>query len=146
MKKIKLENQMIVPVFTLLQELSLKAKASRGRNQFIKRLEEKSQEFNEALTEIRKEYFEVDADGELKSENGKYIYKDLSKENELNKRIEELNEELFEINFGEYSTKYEAMFEALDSTEEELSGQKAFAYNELMDAYEANENKKEEEK
>lgn len=142
MKTIKLENQLIVPVFQFLQEVSLKGKASRGRTQFSKRLEEKSKEFNDALTDLRKEYFELDDEGELKVDGDKYIYKDKSKEEELNEKIKELNEEGFEIQFGEYSTKYEALFTALDNLDEELNGQKALVYDELMTAYEANEEEK----
>ncbi|MGB3161540.1 MAG: DUF1617 family protein [Carnobacterium sp.] len=151
MKTIKLENQLLLPVFTFLQNVNLKAnKASRGRTQLLKRLEEKSKEFNEALTEIRKEYFEISEDGELVVVDGKYEFKDkenkVTLEAELNDKVEELNKETFEIQFGEYSTKYDALFLALDNLEVEISGQEAFAYNELMDAYEVNEDKKEEEK
>lgn len=142
MKTIKLENKLIVPVFQFLQEVSLKGKASRGRTQFSKRLQEKSKEFDEALTILRKEYFETDEDGELKVEEDKYIYKDKSQEEELNGKIKELDEEEFEIQFGEYSIKYDAFFTALDHLEEELNGPKALAYDELMTAYEANEEEK----
>lgn len=150
MKTIKLENQSIVPVFTFLQNVNLKAnKESRGRTQFIKRLEEKNKEFNEALTDIRKEYFEVGEAGEFKTVGEQLVYKEhvtTADKVLLNKQVEELNKEHFEIQFGEYSTKYDALFTALNDLEIELSGQEAFAYNELMDAYEANEDKKEEEK
>lgn len=139
MKKIKLKNYLIVPVFQLLQDVGLKDKASRGRTQFLKRLEEKNKDFNEALMEIRKEYFEVDDEGELRVEDGKYIFKDKKQEKELNEKVKELDEEEFEILFGEYSTKYEALFTALDNLDEELRGQKALAYDELMTAYEENE-------
>lgn len=151
MKTIKLENKLLVPVFTFLQSVNLKAnKASRGRTQLLKRLEEKSKEFNEALTEIRKEYFEIGEDGELVVVDSQYKFKDeknkTTLEAELNVKVEELNKEQFEIQFGEYSTKYDALFIALDNLEIEISGQEAFAYNELMDAYEVNEDIKEEEK
>lgn len=146
MKTIKLQNQLIVPVFTFLQDATLKGKATRGRNQFLKRLEEKSKDFNEALSDIRKEYFISDKDGELKVEDGNFIFKDEANKKEFEEKINELNEEEFEIQFGEYSTKYEALFSALDEYEEALSGQEALGYNELLDAYEANEDKKEEEK
>lgn len=53
-----------------------------------------------------------------------------------------MNEEELEIQFGEYAIKYGALFKALEEYEEGLSGQKALGYNELMDAYEANEAKK----
>lgn len=150
MKTIKLENQMIIPVFQFLQNATLVGKATRGRNQFLKRLEEKSKEFNEALTDIRKEYFVLDKEGELKVNKGEYKFKDEENKEELEKelaeKIKDLNKEECEIQFGEYSTKYDALFTALDSYEEGLSGQEALGYNELMDAYESNENEKEEEK
>lgn len=144
MKKIKLENKMIVPVFQFLQGATLKGKATRGRNQFMKRLEEKSKEFNEALTEVRKEYFLLDKEGELIVEDGNFIFKLDADKKELEDKIKELNEEELEIQFGEYSTKYEALFKALDEYEESLSGQDALGYNELMDAYEVNEANEEE--
>lgn len=142
MKTIKLQNQLIVPLFQFLQEINLKGKPSRGRTQFSKRLEEKSKEFNDSLTNLRKEYFELDNKGELKVDGDKYIYKDKTQEKELEEKIKELNEEEFEIQFGEYSTKYEALFTALNNLDEELNGQKALAYDELMTAYEANEEEK----
>ena len=150
MKKIKLQNQLIVPVFNFLTEVKLSAnKASRGRTQFLKRLEEKSKEFSEAVSDIRKEYFKVDENGELLVVDGEYQFKDpemkVVQDATLTKKLTELGEEAFEIHFGEYSTKYEALFTALDNLEVELSGQDAMAYNELMDAYESNESKNEEE-
>ena len=151
MKKIKLPNKLIVPVFNFLTETKLSAnKASRGRTQFLKRLEEKSKEFSEVVTDIRKEYFKVDDNGDLIAVDGQYQFKDpeieATQNVELTKKLNELGEETFEIHFGEHSTKYEALFSALDNLEVELSGSDALAYNELMDAYEANEDKKEEEK
>lgn len=150
MKKIKLANNLIVPVFNFLSEVKLSAnKASRGRTQFLKRLEEKSKEFNEAATDIRKEYFKVNDEGNLLVVDGEYQFKDPEmkavQDVALTKKLTELGEETFEIHFGEYSTKYEALFSALDNLEVELSGADALAYNELMDAYESNEGKSEEE-
>lgn len=137
----------MIPVFTLLKEAKLKNLASRGRNKFLKRLEEKNKEFNDELTEIRKDFFQLDEDGKLKVEEGKFIFKEEVEEyprlkEDLNKRVKELEEEIFEISFAEYSTKYEALFEALENLDEELSGDKALAYDELMDAYESIEEEK----
>lgn len=147
MKTIKLKNNLMVPVFTLLKEAKLKNQASRGRNKFLIRLEEKNNEFNDELTEIRKDFFQVDDEGKLKAEDGKFVFKtEVEKRPELkedlNKRIIELENEKFEISFTEYSTKYEALFEALEHLDEELSGDKALAYDELMDAYENTEEEK----
>lgn len=141
MKTIKLKNNLMVAVFTLLKEAKLKNLASRGRNKFLKRLEEKNKEFNDELTEIRKDFFQAEDDGKLKAEDGKFIFKPEVEEHpelkeDLNKRIKELENEEFEISFAEYSNKYEALFEALEHLDEDLSGDKALAYDELMDAYE----------
>lgn len=147
MKSIKLKNHLMIPVFALLKDAKLKNQASRGRNKFLKRLEEKNKEFNDELTEIRKEFFQVDEQGDLKVEDGHFIFKeevegDPEMKEDLDKRVKELHEETFEISFAEYSTKYEALFEALEHLDEELSGDKALAYDELMDAYENTEEEK----
>lgn len=147
MKTIKLKNNLMVAVFTLLKEAKLKNQASRGRNKFLKRLEEKNKEFNDELTEIRKDFFQVNDEGTLKAEDGKFVFKPEVEEHpemkeDLNNRVKELENEEFEISFAEYSTKYEALFEALEHLDEELSGDKALAYDELMDAYENTEEEK----
>lgn len=137
----------MVVVFTLLKDAKLKNQASRGRNKFLKRLEEKHKEFNDELTEIRKDYFQVDEEGNLKSENGTFIFKeevaDAESKAEMNDRLKALEDEEFEVSFAEHSTKYEALFSALAHLDEELSGDKAVAYDELMDAYEANNTEEE---
>lgn len=149
MKILKMQNKVIVPVFQFLQEATLKGAASRGRTKMLKRLEEKSKEYNDSLTEAQKEYFQVDETGELiKGNDGKFVLieKDKEKqkavEEEADKEIKRISEEEFEISFNEYATKYEALFTALETSEEELNGQKAFGYNELLEAYEAIEEEK----
>lgn len=145
MKTIKLKNVEVVPVFNFLQEVELVGQASRGRTKFNKRLEEKNKEFNEDLTEIRKDYFEVDEAGELVVKDNKFQPKeDMTDEQkkELKDRVKELEEEEVEVSFSEYSKKYEALFEALDQLDVPLKGQDAFAYDQLMTAYEENEEEK----
>lgn len=144
MQVIQLKNILIVPVFNLLNEAELKNKASRGRNKFLKRLEEKNKDFNDDLNDIRKDFFKTDSQGELVYEDGVFLFKDEvleneSKKEELSSRIMELENEEFEISFVEHSSKYKALFEALDTFDESLSGEKAIAYDELMDAYEKTE-------
>ncbi|WP_051932605.1 hypothetical protein [Carnobacterium inhibens] len=51
----------------------------------------------------------------------------------------ELNNEEFEISFSEHTSKFEAMFEALENSEVELCGEDALSYDELLDAYESSE-------
>ena len=137
----------VVPVFNFLGDLELVGQASRGRTKFNSRLEEKNKEYLEDLKVIRKEYFEVDEAGELKvNGEGNLTYLDnITDEDKkaLNERVLELQEETVEVSFTEYSTKYEAMFKDLDNLEIPLKGQKAYAYDLLMTAYEENEKENE---
>lgn len=141
MKKIIIKNEFIVPTFDFLKDIPLKTKASRGRTQFLKRLEDKQNEYNDFVKEINKKYFKVDDKNELIIEDEQYIFKkdDDDFKQERTKEVMELLEEETEILFGEYSTKYESLFEALDNMEIELSGQEAIVYDLLMEAYEKNE-------
>ncbi len=145
MKTLKIKNRYIIAVSNLLNEIKLKNQASRGRNKLIDRLVEKNQDFQEDLTEIRKDYFQVGEDGNLKVKDGHILFKeDVTEEDkeELNKRVDELQDEIFEIAFVEHSKKYEALFDALNNLDDDLSGEKAIAYDVLLDAYEENEEEK----
>lgn len=147
MKSLKMENRLIQVVFEFLREVTLKGKASRGRSKLLKRLEEKDKELQENRNEIRKEYFEVDENGEFKiDEDGTNLIflESVTEEDKkiLTDSLLDLDKEPFEITFTEYSTQYEALFKALDNLDEELSGNKALAYDELMTAYENNKEEK----
>lgn len=142
MKTLKIKNRYIIAVSNLLNEIKLKNQASRGRNKVIDRLVEKNQDFQKDLTEIRKDYFQVGEDGNLKVKDGQFLFKeDVTEEDKevLNKRVDELQDEFFEIAFVEHSKKYEALFDALNQLDDDLSGEKAIAYDVLLDAYEENE-------
>lgn len=136
-KSIKIKNTEIIPTFEFLQELELLPKASRGRNRLQKRLEEKNKEFANDLTDIQKEYFKTNSEGELITEDGKNLIPiEGSDLQELEYKVEELNNESAEIIFGEDSDKLEALFAGLDDLQIPLSGQKALVYDMLMTAYE----------
>lgn len=136
-KSIKIKNTEIAPTFEFLQELELLSKASRGRNRLQSRLGEKSKEFANDLTDIQKEYFKTNSEGELITEDGKNLIPiEGSDLQELQYKVEELNNESAEIIFGEDSDKLEALFDALDDLQIPLSGQKALIYDMLMTAYE----------
>ena len=136
-KSIKIKNTEIIPVFEFLQALELLPKASRGRNRLQKRLEEKNKEFANDLTDIQKEYFKTNSEGELITEDGKNLVPiEGSDLQELEHKVEELNNESAEIIFGEDSDKLEALFAGLDDLQIPLSGQKALVYDMLMTAYE----------
>ena len=136
-KSIKIKNTEIIPTFEFLQELELLPKASRGRNRLQKRLEEKNKEFANDLTDIQKEYFKTNSEGELITEDGQNLIPiEGSDLQELEHKVDELNNENAEIIFGEDSDKLEALFAGLDDLQIPLSGQKALVYDMLMTAYE----------
>src|SRR5699024_161911 len=136
-KSIKIKNTEIVPVFEFLQGLELLPKASRGRNRSQKRLEEKNKEFANDLTDIQKEYFKTNSEGELITEDGKNLITiEGSDLQEIEHKVEELNNESAEIILGEDSDKLEALFAGLDYLQIPLSGQKALVYDMLMTEYE----------
>lgn len=138
MKTIKINNINTAPIYNFLNSLELTGKASRGRSKFIKRLEEKNKEYLEDLAELQKEYFETDEKGDLITDDkGKLTFKDDLNFEEYDTKYKDIGNEHAEISFGEYSTKYEAMFQALDNLDVPLSGQDAESYDNLMDAYEA---------
>lgn len=142
MKTIKIKNTNTAPIHNFLNGLELSGKASRGRTKFIKRLEEKNKEFLEDLEALQKEYFKTDENGGLiADENGKLTFKDELDFEEYNDKYKEIQDEEVEISFGEYSTKFEALFTALDNLDIPLSGQDADLYDTLMTAYEAEEEK-----
>ena len=143
MKTIKINNINTAPIYNFLNSLELTGKASRGRSKFIKRLEEKNKEYLEDLAELQKEYFETDEKGDLITDDkGKLTFKEDLDFDEYNFKYKGIENEQAEIAFGEYSTKYEAMFQALDNLDVPLSGQDAELYDTLMDAYEAEKENK----
>lgn len=145
MKILKVENQAIPRWVQFLEKTKLKPKASRGSRQLIKRLIEKHEEYQNDLYEIRENYFLIDEDGNFKEEEGLLLYRgDITDEQKQESvdRTNELLKEKAEVSFVEHSTKYEALFKALDGLDIPLSGEDALAYDELMTAYEENEEEK----
>jgi len=142
MKTIKLKNESIHRVLNLLEKVSMKNKASRGKIKFMKKLQEKDEELLEGRMDLQKEYFLQDEHGDfIVGEDNSLVYKDegsQNKKDEFVSRLVELMHEKFEISFSEYAEKFEAMFEVLDNLDMELL-EDALAYDELMDAYENND-------
>lgn len=144
MKTIKLTNHVLVPTHTFVSELSLSGLATRGKVKFMSRLEEKLKEFDEAATEIRKRYFKTKEDGSFEEKDGKLIWIDDSKEakDKVTQELTDLENEEVEIQFGEYSGKYEALFNALENLTTNVEARYAVVYDNLLNAYEANKEEK----
>lgn len=144
MKNIVLENKSIVKIYNFLKGVPLKGKASRGRTKFQKRLQEKEEEYITEKQEIQKKYVQLDENGQfivLEDGVSSPLREDLTTEEKklFLEQLKELENDTFVISFAEYSDKFENMFKELDLLEMKLTDEDAEAYNELMDAYEANE-------
>lgn len=137
-KTIKLQNADLVPVGNFLGKLKLKKKASRGRTKLIKLLEAKNKEYNEDREEVRDPYFEHDEKGDRVTKDNAYVLKDPTKGADLNKELVDLAKEDAVIEFTEYSDKFRALYDALNSYEYELADSDASLYDLLMDELENN--------
>lgn len=137
-KTIKLQNADLVPVGNFLGKLKLKKKASRGRTKLIKLLEAKNKEYNEDREEVRDPYFEHNEKGDRVTKDNAYVLKDSTKGADLNKELVDLAKEDAVIEFTEYSDKFRALYDALNSYEYELADSDASLYDLLMDELENN--------
>lgn len=146
MKELKIQNQFLSQVYSFLNEVELAGKASRGRSQLMKRLQEKFKEYVDDMNEIKKDYFLTENNELVVDDHGEHTWLPHTSESDkalLNHELEEIGEEVASISFTEYSNKYEALFKALEDYDQPLKGEQANAYDLLLDAYENNQEKKE---
>ncbi len=144
-KKITLSNKEVLDAYKFLQNLTLSAKASRGRSKLLKRLEEKNKEFNDDLKELQNQYFDTEEDGSFKTAHGQMLFKEeITNDDKVEyfKAYDELFKDEVVIEFGEYSKKYEDLFDGLETLTQEISGENANIYDKLLDEYEANKEEK----
>ena len=144
-KKITLSNKEVLDAYKFLQNLTLSAKASRGRSKLLKRLEEKNKEFNEDLKELQNRYFDAKEDGSFKTAHGMMLFKEdvtNDEKEEYSTAYNDLFDEKVVIEFGEYSKKYEDLFDGLENLTQDISGENANIYDKLLDEYEANKEEK----
>ncbi|MCP0885924.1 DUF1617 family protein [Ligilactobacillus sp. WILCCON 0076] len=137
-KLIEFKNADLVPVGNFLAQAKLKGKASRGRTKLIKLLEDKNKEYNEDREEIRDPYFAKDDEGKSIVKDDKYVLKDETKADDLNKELIDLANENSKIEFTEYSEKFKALYEALNNYDYELSNADAVLYDLVLDQLENN--------
>lgn len=145
MKVIKLENKDLTPAVLFLKSISMKGKATRGKQKFIERLVEKNKEFLDQEKELIKPHVVLDDNDEIVIKEGNFEFKEDATADEkeiLSKEREELQEEVAEISFAEYSTKYESLFKVLDDWDKDIDPNYSYIYDKLMDEYEANEEEK----
>ena len=129
--ELKIKNKNIESIYKIFSELPItKMKANRGRAKFLKKLEEKFNNFIEDRKEILELYVEFDEEGKPISNDGKLKFKENCIEQDLIKDIDELANELVTIQSGEYSTRY------IEDLEVQLSAQEIILLDELLEQYE----------
>lgn len=135
--ELKIKNKNIESIYKIFSELPItKMKANRGRAKFLKKLEEKFNNFIEDRKEILELYVEFDEEGKPISNDGKLKFKENCIEQDLIKDIDELANELVTIQSGEYSTRYIDLFSDLEDLEVQSSAQEIILLDELLEQYE----------
>ncbi len=157
MKTIKLQNKEVVPVYQALENIIVQGrKPKRGKGKLQKVLKAKNEEYLEDLNEIRSDYFKKKEDGAFAENNSKLVWLDEYRDDQeaqkkANDQTKELNEEMIGIDLVEHESKIKSFFDSLEKDEftakDELRDEDFETLMELLeDAFEANEDKKEEEK
>ncbi|MCM3511635.1 DUF1617 family protein [Carnobacterium inhibens] len=157
MKTIKLQNKEVVPVYQALENIIVQGrKPKRGKGKLQKVLKAKNEEYLEDLNEIRSDYFKKKEDGTFAENNSKLVWLDEYRDDQeaqkkANDQTKELNEEMIGIDLVEHESKIKSFFDSLEKDEftakDELRDEDFETLMELLeDAFEANEDKKEEEK
>lgn len=157
MKTIKLKNSEVVPVYQALENIIVQGrKPRRGKGKLQKVLKKKNEEYSEDLNDIRSDFFKKNEDGTFAENNGNLVWLDKFQDDQeakkkANDQTKELNEELIGIDLVEHESKIKSFFDALEKDEftgkESLRDEDFETLMELLEeAFEANEDKKEEEK
>lgn len=157
MKIIKIKNSEVVPVYQALENIVVQGrKARRGKGKLQKVLKKKNEEYSVDLNDIRSDFFKKNEDGTFAENNGNLVWLDKYQDDQeakkkANDQTKELNEEVIGIDLVEHESKIKSFFDALEKDEftgkESLRDEDFETLMELLeDAYEANENEKEEEK
>ena len=119
MKTLTIKNKYIVPVYNVLDALSIEGfKVKRGKGKLQNNLKSKLKEYQEDLDQINERYFQKDETGEFKREGGNLVWlddyqTDYAKQKEADEAIKELMDEEAVINLVEYETKIKSFYEAL---------------------------------
>lgn len=132
--QLEFQNGELNPYINFLQNLELKAKASRGRTKLIKLLDAKVKEFNDDFQAIRNEFFQKDNNGKFIEDKDKnLIVKDGLTKDDAQKAADELSKEKAIVIIDEYLEQIKAMYEALNDYEQAFDGVDATLYDNLLD-------------
>lgn len=132
--QLEFQNGELNPYINFLQNLELKAKASRGRTKLIRLLDAKVKEFNDDFQAIRNEFFQKDDNGKFIQDKDKnLIVKDGLTKDDAQKAADELSKEKAIVIIDEYLEQIQAMYDALNDYEQTFEGVDATLYDNLLD-------------
>lgn len=138
MTSITIENkQKLILFYQLISTVKAKGKQSRAVAKFNKLLIAKCIELEEDEKELIAQYFEVKKDGNAnKNDIGQPILLGGASESEYNSEWVNLHDEPTVINITEYQPYLESLIKGLEEWDQELSGNDAIIYDELLDLLE----------
>lgn len=126
--KLEIENGQIVNCINVLDKLSLKGLKSIYRTRLSKELTKKLERVGEEQTEIQKDYFELDEEGNPKVTNDLKHCKDVEGYNETMKQFIEAK---VVVDGGDSRVMLESVKNSLEETDEDFSGKDAYAFEYL---------------
>lgn len=138
MTSITIENkQKLILFYQLISAVKAKGKQSRAVAKFNKLLIAKCIELEEDEKELIAQYFEVKEDGNAnKNDIGQPILLGGASESEYNSEWVNLHDEPTIIDITEYQPYLEPLIKGLEDWDQELSGNDAIVYDELLDLLE----------
>lgn len=138
MTTIKIETkQKLILFYQLISAVKAKGKQSRAVAKFSKLLIAKCIELEEDEKELIAQYFEVEEDGNAKKDDTgiSVLLEDASK-SEYDTEWSDLHSESVVIDLTEFQPYVEPLIKGLEDWDQELSGNDAIVYDELLDLLE----------
>lgn len=138
MTKITIESkQKLILFYQLISAVKAKGKRSRAVAKFNKLLLAKCIELEEDEKELIAQYFEVEEDGNAKKDDsGTLILLEGTSKSEYDSEWSDLHNESVVIDLTEFQPYVEPLIKGLEDWDQELSGNDAIIYDELLDLLE----------
>lgn len=141
----KLTNKDLLTIKHVLEKLRIQnMRANRGKVKFYKHTLLKLEEYYQDEQEILKEVAVINDDGSFSTdEKGDIRLKDGETYENVNRQLSDLSQEEVVLNAGEYEARYRAFFNWLAECEEELTMDEAILVDELLEQFEKQTEKEE---
>ncbi|WP_459904786.1 DUF1617 family protein [Enterococcus thailandicus] len=139
--QIKIENKELPKIIGFLEQLTAKGKYSLARSRMLSLTKKKYQEYLDEQKLIVENFSDKDEEGKpITKEDGTF---QLSHSNTqaANAELAVLDDDLVVIDYREYSSRIKDLEDFLNGYEEELSGDNAQGFFDLVDAFENKEEK-----